>query len=96
VLKAMQMDDEAAAGDGLDQSERAVLVALADGQSAADIAAALRIPEQMVGIQMANVLAKLHRQHAAPHREQAAPTACGRAGAVGAGGVDERRGPSGR
>ncbi len=57
--------DEADPGGGLDQAERAFLVALADGESAADIATSLRMPEEMLGIQMANVLAKLHRQHAA-------------------------------
>ncbi len=57
--------DEAGAGGGLDQAERAVLVALADGQSVSDIATSLRMPEEMLGIHMANVLAKLHRQHAA-------------------------------
>lgn len=64
--------DEAVPGGGLDQAERAFLVALADGQSAADIATSLRMPEEMLGIHMANVLAKLHRQHAAR-------SACGRA-----------------
>ncbi len=77
------MDDEAAARDELDPSERAVLVALAAGQSAASIAAALQIPEHVVGIQMANVLAKLHRQHATLHRRHPAPSARERSRAVG-------------
>ncbi len=55
----------AVSGDGLDDAERAVLVALAGGASMADIATSLRMPEEMVGIHIANVLAKLHRQHAA-------------------------------
>lgn len=57
--------DEAVPGDGLDQAEQALLVALADGQSVPDIATSLRVPEERLGIHMANVLAKLHRQHAA-------------------------------
>jgi len=84
------MDDEAVAGDELDQSERAVLVALADGQSAADVAAALQIPEQMVGIQVASVLTKLHRQHAALDRQPGTRTTRGRGGAAGASGSDGR------
>ncbi len=57
--------DEAAPGDGLDQAEWAVLMRLADGQSLAEIATSLRTPEEMLGIHMANALAKLHRRHAA-------------------------------
>ncbi len=66
--------DVTVAGEELDQVERAVLVALADGQSAAEIAAALGMPEEMLGISMASVLAKLHRQHAALHGEHAGTT----------------------
>ncbi len=90
MLKAMRMDDEAVAGDELDQSERAVLVALADGQSAADVAAALQIPEQMVGIQVASVLAKLHRHHAALDHQPGTPTTRRRAVAAGASTSDKR------
>lgn len=57
--------DEAVPGDGLDQAERALLVALADGQSVAEIATSLRLPEEMLGIHMAIILAKLHRRRSA-------------------------------
>lgn len=66
--------DVTVAEEELDQVERAVLVSLADGQSAAEIAAALGMPEEMLGITMANALAKLHRQHAALRDEQAGAT----------------------
>jgi hypothetical protein len=65
---------EALAGDGLDAAERAMLVALADGLSGAAIAVLLRIPEERLEIQMATVLAKLHRQHAAWSRPRSSPS----------------------
>jgi len=50
---------------GLGRVERDVLLALADGHTVAEIARSLRISERTVNSHLAQVLAKLHRQHAA-------------------------------
>lgn len=63
-------DEEPSPRDDLNEVEQAVLVALAGGVSAAEIATSLRTSEEVIGIHMANVLAKLHRSHAARSARQ--------------------------
>lgn len=65
LARETRATDETGADAELNQTEWAVLVALAAGRSVGEIAAALRMPEEMLEILMANVLIKLHRRHAA-------------------------------
>jgi hypothetical protein len=56
--------------DALDDAERVALVALAAGQSVADVATLLRVSEETLGLRLAKVLAKLHRRCAAGRRSR--------------------------
>lgn len=67
-------DEDVVPRDALNDAEQAVLVALASGKSAADIARSLQTSEEMLGIHMANVLAKLHRTYAARSARERART----------------------